>query len=71
MSDTSQQSPWRIPLVREIGVILVIKLIILFSIKAIWFSAPTVPSNGTERFDAHLFQTAAVRSPLPTEEKPR
>ena len=31
-------SVWRIPLVREIAVILLIKLTLLLSIKAIWFN---------------------------------
>lgn len=72
MIDHAPKSPWRIPLVREIGVILLIKLVILFSIKAIWFTAPTVPENGTERLASHLFATPAPpTSPLATEEQPR
>ena len=71
MPGSDSKSPWRIPLVREISAILVIKLIILFSIKAIWFTEPIVPVNGAQRFDAHLFQNASTHSPLATEEKPR
>nr|WP_298173873.1 cytochrome oxidase putative small subunit CydP [uncultured Pseudomonas sp.] len=72
MTDNAPKSPWRIALVREISVILLIKLIILFSIKAIWFTEPTVPENGSERFADHLFgHLAAPTSPLATEEKPR
>lgn len=69
MPNDAPKSPWRIPLVREIGIILVVKLVILFRIKAIWFSEPTVPVNGSARFDAHLFGTPPP-SQL-TEEKPR
>jgi hypothetical protein len=72
MTDNAPKSPWRMPLVRELGVILLIKLVILFSIKAIWFTEPTLPENGTERFAGHLFgPLAAPTSPLATEEKPR
>jgi len=72
MTNHAPKSPWRIALVREIGVILLIKLVILFSIKAIWFTEPTVPENGTERIASHLFgPLAPPPSPLPTEEKPR
>ena len=72
MTNHAPKSPWRIALVREIGVILLIKLVILFSIKAIWFTEPTLPENGTERLDSHLFGTLAPPvSPLATEEKPR
>lgn len=60
---------WRIPLARDIGVILVIKLLILFSIKAIWFSAPAVSLDNSERVEAHLFGPPPT-SQL-TEEKPR
>nr|WP_298137130.1 cytochrome oxidase putative small subunit CydP [uncultured Pseudomonas sp.] len=72
MTDNAPKSPWRTPLVREIGAIVLIKLVILFSIKAIWFPAPTVPEHGTERFAGHLLGTLAPPpSSLATEEKPR
>lgn len=72
MTDNAPKSPWRMPLVRELGVILLIKLVILFSIKSIWFTEPTLPENGTARLDSHLFGTLTPPvSPLATEEKPR
>jgi len=37
------KSAWRIPLVRELAAILLIKLVLLLVIKHIWFDAPTVP----------------------------
>lgn len=69
MSKDTPKSIWRIPLARDIGIILVIKLVILFSIKAIWFSAPTVAQDNQAGVAAHLFGTPPV-SQL-TEEKPR
>jgi hypothetical protein len=69
MSKDAPKSLWRIPLARDIGIILVIKLLILLSIKVIWFSDPAVSINNSERVDAHLFGTPPV-SQL-TEEKPR
>ena len=71
MKNGASQSPWRIPVVREITGILLIKLAVLLSIKAIWFTEPTLPENGTERLDNHLFGQPAIQpSPL-AEEKPR
>ncbi|WP_462382972.1 cytochrome oxidase putative small subunit CydP [Pseudomonas sp. Marseille-QA0892] len=67
---TPSPSLWRIPLVREIAVILVIKLAILLTIKAIWFDAPTVPKNGTALVSEHLFRPATTRL-KPDEESPR
>ncbi len=65
-------SAWRIPLVREISVILLIKLALLLVIKSIWFSAPTVPLAGTEQMAKHLFAAPASPPPLPAlEETPR
>jgi len=65
-------SPWRIPLVRELAVILLIKLALLLAIKAIWFSAPTVPPEGTAQVAAHLLAAAPPTPPLPAlEETPR
>lgn len=51
------QSPWRIPLVRELGIVLLIKLALLLTIKVVWFSAPTLPENGGARIDEHLLGT--------------
>ena len=47
-------SPWRIPLVREIAVIALIKLAVLLAIKALWFPSPTLPVDGSERVSQHL-----------------
>lgn len=33
------------PIIREIALILIIKVIILLVIKNIWFDAPTIPKN--------------------------
>jgi hypothetical protein len=58
-------SLWRIPLAREIAVILLIKLILLFAIKIIWFDAATTPKNGVQRMDQQFFGASARRtSPL-------
>jgi len=65
-------SVWRVPLVREIAVILLIKLVLLFSIKSIWFSAPTVPADGTEQVAVHLLGKKPSAPNLPAlEETPR
>lgn len=48
------QSLWRIPLVRELTVILLIKLALLLTIKAIWFDHPTVPADGSHVTSQHL-----------------
>lgn len=69
MSRDRPKSLWRIPLIRDIGIILIIKLIILFSIKAIWFSEPAMPVDNQAGVAAHLFDSPPV-SPL-TEENPR
>ncbi len=71
MPERAPTSHWRIPLVREIAVILLIKLTLLLGIKAIWFSEPTVPKDGQQRIEAHLLGQASTPSSLPTEEKPR
>ncbi|CDM41090.1 MULTISPECIES: cytochrome oxidase putative small subunit CydP [Pseudomonadaceae] len=70
MPDREPSSPWRIPLVREIAVILLIKLTLLLSIKAIWFNEPTVPEDGQQRVEHHLFGQPAPLS-IHTEETPR
>ena len=71
MSKAAPRSPWRLPLVREITAILLIKLALLLGIKAIWFDQPTLPENGTERLDSHLFTRPATPSSPLAEEKPR
>lgn len=71
MSPPSRSSPWRIPLVRELTVILLLKLAILLTIKAIWFDAPTVPENGSERVGAHLLGSVEQKSLSLNEESPR
>ena len=63
---------WRVPLVREIAAILVIKLILLFSIKSVWFDAPTVPVDGVDQVAGHLLGKQTSTPTLPAlEEKPR
>lgn len=42
--NTSSQDPNR-KLIREITSILIIKVVILFVIKNIWFDAPTIPKD--------------------------
>ncbi|NQA61398.1 hypothetical protein DZ930_011570 [Pseudomonas aeruginosa] len=71
MSKAAPRSPWRLPLVREITAILLIKLALLLGIKAIWFDQPTLPENGTERLDSHLFTRPATPSSPLAEEPPR
>lgn len=70
MPEREPSSPWRIPLVREIAVILLIKLTLLLSIKAIWFNEPTVPEDDQQRVEHHLFGQPAPLS-IHTEETPR
>ena len=71
MKNCQSPSPWRIPLVREIGIIMLVKLVLLMGIKAIWFDLPTLPENGTERLDSHLFTRPATTSSPLAEETPR
>lgn len=47
-------------LIKEIAVILVIKIIILMVIKSIWFNSPTTPTN----FDNQVAERIAGSSPL-------
>ncbi|MFB8829259.1 cytochrome oxidase putative small subunit CydP [Azotobacter sp. CWF10] len=70
MSQPSKSSPWRIPLVRELVVILAIKLSVILGIKALWFTEPTVPANGTEKVSERLFGSVAAQDQSPTEESP-
>lgn len=55
------RSPWRIPLVRDMALVLLLKLALLFLIKIIWFDAPTAPVEGTQRMDQQFFGTAFAR----------
>ncbi len=50
-------------LVREITIILIIKIVILLTIKHIWFDAPTIPKN----FDNQVAERIAG-SPSPIKE---
>lgn len=52
--ERKSQSPWRIPLVRELTLVLIVKLVLLLGIKAIWFDAPTLPDDGTQRVAKRL-----------------
>ena len=54
-----------------VGSFLLIKLALLLGIKAIWFDQPTLPENGTERLDSHLFTRPATPSSPLAEETPR
>lgn len=65
------KSPWRIPLVRELAAILLLKLVLLLVIKHIWFDAPTVPPDGTAQVAAHLLRPAATQPSPAIEETPR
>ncbi|HIE0070018.1 TPA: cytochrome oxidase putative small subunit CydP [Pseudomonas aeruginosa] len=51
---TQAPSPWKIPFVRELTIILLIKLALLLAIKAIWFDQPTVPDDGSRLTSQHL-----------------
>lgn len=62
MPQANLQSPWRIPLVREISIILLVKLAILLTIKSVWFTEPVVPENGTERVSERLLGTQQTSS---------
>jgi len=71
MSPSPCSSPWRIPLVREIGIVLLVKLAILLTIKNIWFTEPTVPVNGSKRVSERLLGTSQPNPASHNEEKPR
>ncbi|WP_278620849.1 cytochrome oxidase putative small subunit CydP [Ectopseudomonas oleovorans] len=71
MPERDPTSPWRIPLVREIAVILMLKLTLLLGIKAIWFTEPTVPRDGQQRVENHLLGQPSAPSSTSTEETPR
>ena len=53
-------------LVREIALILLVKLAILLGIKATWFDAPTLPQNGSERIEARFFAAPSASLPRPS-----
>lgn len=61
-------------LVREIACILLVKLLLLWGIKTLWFDAPTVPRDGAARTASRLLDAPAARPTPPTpttEESPR
>ncbi|MBB3101760.1 cytochrome oxidase putative small subunit CydP [Azomonas macrocytogenes] len=62
MSKPSTTSHWRIPLVRELAIVLAIKLVILIAIKMIWFTEPTSPVNGSVRVNERLLGTIEPQS---------
>lgn len=41
-------------LVREITIILIIKVVLLLTIKHIWFNAPTIPKNFDNQVAEHI-----------------
>ncbi|QNX10049.1 hypothetical protein IC784_08140 [Acinetobacter seifertii] len=41
-------------LVREITIILIIKVVLLLTIKHIWFDAPTIPKNFDNQVAEHI-----------------
>ena len=41
-------------LVREITIILIIKIVLLMTIKHIWFDAPTIPKNFDNQVAEHI-----------------
>ncbi|SSV51329.1 cytochrome oxidase putative small subunit CydP [Acinetobacter nosocomialis] len=41
-------------LVREITIILIIKVVLLLTIKHIWFNAPTIPQNFDNQVAEHI-----------------
>lgn len=71
MSSPPRSSPWRIPLVRELAVVLLLKLVLLLAIKAIWFDAPSAPADAEARVGTHLLGGPQTTSLQPNEESPR
>ncbi|HYQ38558.1 MAG TPA: hypothetical protein VER09_06430 [Pseudomonas sp.] len=71
MSSPPRSSPWRIPLVRELAVVLLLKLALLLAIKAIWFDTPSEPADAEARVGAHLLGSAQPTSLPSNEESPR
>ncbi|WP_151813246.1 cytochrome oxidase putative small subunit CydP [Acinetobacter sp. TUM15375] len=43
-----------VKLVREITIILIIKVVLLLTIKHIWFDAPTIPQNFDNQVAEHI-----------------
>ncbi|WP_416202648.1 cytochrome oxidase putative small subunit CydP, partial [Acinetobacter pittii] len=41
-------------LVKEITIILIIKIVLLLTIKHIWFDAPTIPKNFDNQIAEHI-----------------
>ncbi len=60
-----QRSPWRIPLVRDMALVLLLKIALLLRIKIIWFDAPPAAVDGTQRMDQQFFGAAFVRPAHP------
>ena len=58
---------WRIPLVLELAVVVLIKLAVLLVIRAYWFAVPTVPVDGTARVAERLLGSATP-NPVSLEE---
>lgn len=50
---TSSQDPNR-RLIREITIILIIKIVLLLVIKNIWFDAPTIPKDFNNEVAEHI-----------------
>ena len=48
-------------LAREIGIILVVKVIVLLTIKQIWFSAPTIPVDNASSTAQHISGTIQAK----------
>lgn len=59
------RSSWRIPRVRDMALVLLLKFTLLFLIKIIWFDAPPAAVDGTQRMDQQFFGTAFVRPAHP------
>ena len=57
-------SMWKIPLVRELAVVLAIKLVVIFSIKSLYFSTP-VTVNPDALFERTPAQTAELACTQP------
>ncbi|SDH82616.1 cytochrome oxidase putative small subunit CydP [Pseudomonas panipatensis] len=64
-------SPWKIPLVREIAVILLIKLVLLMAIKVIWFDTPSASAEQPQQVFEHLLGSAPTPPNASPKENPR
>ncbi|MFC6673061.1 cytochrome oxidase putative small subunit CydP [Marinobacterium aestuariivivens] len=49
----------------EISLILIVKMAILFGIKAVWFDAPTIPVDGTRLTEERLLSVPGNVAPPP------